>query len=195
MLQQFVSKLSDKEKRIFYIAILIVSIAVLDRVFLGPILGKLKDIDDKIAEQKNGIMRDKRLLSYKDKIMKESDVFDKYISKDTADDDLVNAGFLRLVEKLATESKVNLIKSTPAEAKKEKKYLKYYTNLDCSGSFADVVSFMHAINSSDDLLKIVKFNLTPKRGTVDEVNISMSVMKFIISSSDRIEEKTASKTK
>ena len=64
-----------------------------------------------------------------------------------------------------------------------------------SGSFADVVSFMHAINSSDDLLKIVKFNLTPKRGTVDEVNISMSVMKFIISSSDRIEEKTASKTK
>ena len=194
LLHNFISKLSEKEKKVFYIAVLIVTGAVLDRVFLGPVLDKLKGIDEKIKEQENSINRDNRFLSYKDKIVKESQVFDKFITQNVADDDVVNATFLSTIEKLATQSKVNLIKSTPSEAKKEKKYLQYYANLDCIGALSDVVSFMHVINSSDDLLNVVKFNMTPKRGTLDEVNVSMSIMKLIITP-DALNEQIASKTK
>ncbi len=181
MLQQFIAKRSDQEKKVLYIAALFVLLALVDRLFLGPVLERLRTIDDDINQQKTSVVRDLRFLSYKNTILKESEVFNKYFTEKIPDDDVVNAHFLGSVEKLARRSNVNLIKSTPSQSKKKKDYMEYYANLECTGKLGEVVAFMHSINSSEDLMKIVKFNIIPKKGAVDEISSSMVIKKMIVS--------------
>jgi len=152
----------------------------MDRLFLGPVLVHLEQLDEEIEQQKISIIRDRRFLSYEDKIVKESKVFEKYITKEIPDDDVVNADFLSLIERLATKSNVSLVKSNPSHITKKDKFIEYVANIDCTGKLEDVIAFMHQINTTDDLLKIIKFNMSPRRGTEDEVKASMAVVKLIV---------------
>ena len=176
----FISKLSEGGKKIFYLTVLVVGLALVDRLFLGPVLERLKTIDEEIMQQEENTRRDLRFLTYKDKILQNSQSFSKYFTKGKKDDDVINAEFLSTIEKLATQSKVNLVKSNPSEAKKEKMFAQYFANLDCNGQLKDVVTFMHMINAHDELLKITRLNMTPKKGAEGEVNASMTVAKMII---------------
>lgn len=180
MIQKFYAKLSEKERAVFNVALFIVLLAFLDRLFFGPVMSKINTIDEEISNQKSSIDRDLRILSYKDKIINDNKAFGKYITENLADDDVINAAFLQTVEKLATQSSVNLIKSTPTERKDHKNSIEYYANVDCTGQLKDVVSFMHAINASEDLLKVATFSMTPKRGAANEVNASLTVVKVVV---------------
>ncbi len=190
MIQKFISKLSKNEKKFFYVTLGVVLIALLDLLFLRPVLGRLSAIDAEIDQQKISIKGDLQILSYKDKILKKNQAFSKYLTQTLQDDDVINADFLSMLEKLATQSKVSLVKSNPSEKKKHKKYTEYYANLDCTGDLKDVITFMHLINTTEELLKVVKVNMVPKRGTQNEVNVSMSVMQLIM-----VQEKTTDSSK
>jgi hypothetical protein len=179
-LQQFLGKLSDTEKKFFYITILAVLLAMFDRLFLGPVLNRLQTIDDSVEREKSGIAGDLRYLTYKNFILEQGKQNEKYLTQKVEDEDVVNANFLRTVERLANESKVNLVKSSPTESKKEKGYTDYFASVDCIGSFENVITFLYKINTSEDMLKVVKFALTPKRGAGDNVSISMSVVKRVV---------------
>ena len=180
-MQQFISKLNDQEKKIFNVTVLFILLACFDRLFLGPVLERLKTVDEEIAHQENSIVRDLRFLSYKNKITKESEAFSKYMVSRIPEEDDISTAFFSRMEKLANQSKVNLIKSNPAQTKKEKDFTEYYANIDCTGALSDVVTFMYAVNSGEDLFKIVQFSMTPKKGTFNEVNASMKIVKLIVS--------------
>jgi len=180
LIQKFVAKLSERERKVFYVTLVIGSLAVSDFLFLGPVLDELELIEAEIENQKISIVRDMRFLSYKDKIMKEGKVFNKYFVDNVPDDDVVNADFLSLIEKLATKSNVSLVKSNPSHSNKLKQSNEYYANVDCNGTLSDVISFMHTINSTGELLKVVKFDMTPMRGDEDKAKASMTVVKLIV---------------
>jgi len=179
-MQNFYTKLSVKEKKIFYITSIFVLVAVFDRLFLGKVLERINAIEEKIHQQETSIIRDLRFLSYKDRIIRESQYFKKYFIDEIEDSDVINAEFLGELEKLASASNVNLTKSTPADINTQKKYTEYYADLDCVGKLEDMIAFMHAINTNDDLLKVSKFNMTSKRGADNQVNASMLIVKLIM---------------
>jgi len=181
LIQKFISKLSKKEQRIFNWAIIVVLLASFDQLFIGPAIHKLQALESQIETQKNSIVRDLKFMSYKDKILTESNLYKSYFTKKAADGDVVNANFLRTVEKLATKANVNLVKSNPTETKQFRRYTEYYANLDCVGKLNDLITFMHSINSTGELLKIVRLNMTPKRGSEEEeVNASMTIVKLVM---------------
>ena len=158
----------------------VVLVALLDRLLIGPGLDKLKDLDQEINNQRTSISRDLRFLTYKTKIDKEIDAFRKFIPQKAMAEDDINTDFFSRVEKLANQTNVKLVKSNPGPGKKEKEYSEYYADVECAGSLKDVISFMHAVNSSDDLFKIVKFNMTPRKGSPSDVSTSMTVVKLVI---------------
>ena len=180
MLQKFVSGLSEKERKIFYITAIFVGLALLDRLFLNPVMGHLKTLDKKVADEKSGIMRDRRILSYQDKIEKESAVFSKYFAASVPDDDVVNADFLRLIERLASQSNVSLVKSNPSHTNKGEQLNEYFASVDANGKLQDVMSFMHTVNTTEELLKVTEFNMTPQRGQDSTVKVSMTIVKVIV---------------
>lgn len=180
MLQEFVSKLSENEKKVFYVAVIILLAASFDRLFLGPALNKITMLEDEIVSQKSSIKKDLRILTYKDQIQKEKNQYRQYFTDKLEDEDVVNTKILSNIESLASRTKVNLIKSNPSDTLKASDRIEYFTSLECSGALEDVITFMHAINSSEDLLKVVEFNMNPKRGAANEVSASMTIAKMIV---------------
>ncbi len=178
MIQKFYSKLSDKEKKIFYFAAAAVILALFDLLFLGPVTSRLKSIDEEIVQKENSLKRDLRLLSYQNRILAERETFSPYYSTETMTPDQVKASFLQKIEMLATEAKINLTKVAPSGEEAKKGFIKYFADLECTGNLEDIVKFMHAVDSTQDLLKIVKVNIISKQ-SAKEVSATMTVVKII----------------
>lgn len=182
MIHDFYSKLTEQEKKIFYVALAIVLLMVVDRLFLGPSLSKMKSYDEEIEQQKRNIQQDLRFLTYKNQILEDDQSLSPYYVNEYTTEEQVLAAFLKKLEMIATESKIVLIKVTPAETKERKGYKEYYANLECEGLLENVAAFMHAVDTSQDLLKIIKVNFTLKRASGDEVLAAMVVSKMFIGS-------------
>ena len=90
------------------------------------------------------------------------------------------AAFLNKIESLANRIKVNLIKINPAPGEQDAEYWKYQADLECSGQLADVISFMHAINSDTDLMKVDKFSFSGKKSDTDEIKATMTIEKIVV---------------
>ena len=182
MLNDFYSKLNEQEKKVFYVALVIVMLMVLDRMFLGPSLSKMKTYDEEIEQQRINIQRDLRFISYKNQIMEEDRALRPYYKNDYKTEEQIIAAFIKKVEMIATEANINLIKITPAESKERKGFTEYYANLECEGLLENIAAFMHAVDTSSDLLKITKVSFTLKRASGDEVVVGMEIAKMLMGS-------------
>ena len=175
MIKDFYSKLSDKEKKIAHWAIAAVVCFLFDALLLRPVLSKLSSLDKEISEKTSSIKRDIRFLSYEDKINKEEDLFSVYQTDEAIAEEEIIAGFLKTVELLASEAEINLVKLNPAEVTPKKGYFEYYANLECTGKLDNMVAFMHKIDTTNNLLRIVKVNMTGKKASPEQINAAMKV--------------------
>lgn len=184
MIQKFYSQLSPQEKKVFYGAVGVVVLALFDALFLRPVTSKLKTLDEDISQKHNGLKRDLRLLSYKSRILVENEMFKKYESKTQLSDEEIIAQFLKTIEMLAISSSINLVKLNPAESKAKAGYVHYFANLECKGKLKDVVKFMHSIDETENMLKVVKMSMTGTNDASGDVSAAMTVTKMVLSVGD-----------
>ncbi len=187
MLQEWYSKLSEKEQKLFYAALAVVVVCLSDALLFRPTLSRIKELDDEILETKNGIERDRRFLSYRDKIRFEEQAFAVYQVEAEGSREEVIAAFLKTIETLASESGVDLAKLNPGEVKTYKGYLIYFANLECSGTMEAMVRFMHRIDTTENVLKVVRFDLSGKKASEDRVTASMRVAKLVLDEQATVE--------
>lgn len=176
----FMSGLSDQGKKLLTIALLIVVVALFDRLLIAPTMSRLAAIDEETAMEERKIKEDLQFLAYKDKILNQARAVEPYLMDNLPSDDEVIAAFLKKIEILAAKANVIVAKVTPAAASEDAGNRKYAADLECSGVLADIVSFMHLINASEELTKVVRFNLGAKKADSDEVKATMTVVKIII---------------
>lgn len=172
--------LSDIGKIIFNCAVLLVLMAIVDRTFFGPLLDDQKKVEEDIKQQEIIIKRDLKFLTYQDRIIKEKEIYDKYLLEENRAEGEIKSEFLQSIQKVASKTNVDLLKSNPENIVKEDDYTMYYARVDCSGELKDIISFIHMINSTDNLLKVVQFSLTPKRGTSNQVNLSVNISRMVM---------------
>lgn len=177
----FMSGLSEQGKKLLTIALIIVIAALFDRLLIAPTMSRLATIDEETAKEEQSIKEDLHFLTYKDKILKQDKAVEPYFTDNLPTEDEIIAAFLKKIEIIATKANVALAKVTPIPAVQESDKLKYSADLECSGKLADVVTFMHLINASQELTKVVKFNLGSKKADSDEIKATMTVAKVIIS--------------
>lgn len=185
-ISQFVSKLSERDKKLLMAALILMIVAMFDRLFISPTMSRLASLDDEIVKEEDLIKRDLHFLSYKNKILKESKAVSSYFTDKVVTDDEVIAAFLKKIEIIATKANVILAKVTPSAGLQEKNNLKYSADVECSGKFTDVVTFMHLLNSSDELTKVIKYNLVSKKADSDEIKAAMTISKIIVSKQNLI---------
>ena len=179
-INKFIASLNDNQKKLLMVTIVIVGAALLDRLFISPTMSHLSAIEEDITKEEAKIKQDMRFLGYKDRILKESKEIDPYLTKELSTNEEVVAAFQEKVEALATQSKVTLIKITPAPGEQDADYWKYEADLECSGNLADVISFMHSINSNNELMKVLKFNFSGKKSDTDEIKATMTIEKIVV---------------
>jgi len=178
---KFISSLNENQKKLLVVAVVIVIAALFDRLLIAPTMSRLSSIEGDIVKEEASIRQDIHFLGYKDRILKESQEIDPYLTKNMSTDEEMIAGFLKKIEVLAGQARVTLIKISPAPGQQDTDYWKYQADLECSGNLSDVINFMHMINANSELMKVLKFNISSKKTDTDEIKATMTVEKIVVS--------------
>jgi len=179
-INKFIAGLNDNQKKLLAIAMVIVAAALLDRLFIDPTVSHLAAINEETTKEMATIKQDLRFLGYKDRIDRQVKEIDPYLTKNKLTDNEMIAAFLNEIQTLAGQSKVTLVKINPAPAEQDEQYWKYQADLECSGNLADVISFMHTVNSNAELMKVDKFNFSGKKSDSDEIKATMTIEKIVV---------------
>ena len=180
MIGKFIASLSGTGKMLLVLAVAFSVIALSDLLFFSQTMAKMSVIDQEIVTEKNAIKQDLRFLNYKNKILKEGKIFDPYLSQSSVTEDEVIAAFLKKIDLMKVKANVVMIKVTPSPGIDEKGSIKYQADLEFTGKLADVITFMYLFNSSDELIKVVKFSFSSKKIDIDEIRASITVAKLVV---------------
>jgi hypothetical protein len=180
-INKFISELSPLGKKLLIVTIFIVMITLFDRLLIAPTMTRLNAIDEETMREEAAIKKDLKFLSYKDRISKEAQIVDPFIVEDVPTEDELNAAFLKKIEITANKANVILAKVTPSPSSLEKDNLSFSADLESSGKLTDIITFMHMINASDELTKVIKFNLGSKKSDSDDIKATMTIKKLVVS--------------
>lgn len=179
-MSKFLDNMSGGQKRAFYVLVVLVVAGLFYLLYVGPVLNRIKDVDQKIAQKKEEIQQDLAYLDSEANIIKESELYEKYVPKEKKSDDDIGKELFSSLRMLSQQANVTIEKDSPRDTVRADSHIKYYADLTVSGELRDVVSFMHLLNSTGDLFKIVEFTMTPSREEDDVVTTSMTVVKLVL---------------
>ncbi|MCA9403266.1 MAG: hypothetical protein KC897_05745 [Candidatus Omnitrophica bacterium] len=179
-MSKFLDNMSGGQKKAFYVLVFVVVAGLFYLLYVGPVMKRIHDVEQKIAQKEEEIQEDLAYLSSEADIIKESKQYEQYVSKELKSDDDIGKEFFSSLRTLSQQANVTIEKDSPSDTVRADSYIKYYADLTVSGELRDVVSFMHLLNSTGDLFKIVEFTMTPSRDEDDVVTTSMTVVKLVL---------------
>ncbi len=175
----FYTKLSSTEKKIFWVAVVLIGFMFVDRVIVLPVSTTLTSLNVNLREQVSAIKKSMNVLLHKDGIIAESREYIAYsVEAKNPEEEMV--GLLKEVEAVAEKSGVNLIYVKPANVKDEKGIKKYYAALECEAPMEQVATFFHGIESSVKLLKIEKYQIQPKSKDSSIARTAVTIYKTVL---------------
>lgn len=175
----FISRLSKRERTIFYTTVIVIGIVLLDRLILSPILSKIRELTQTIELQEETIEQSLLIVMQEKRIEGESKQYTPYLSKPKTEEKEVTA-FLKQVENLAKKSSVYLVDIKPAGIDADGVATRYFVKLNFEAQMEQVFNFFHSITNFDQLLKIEAFEINPKTEGTSVVACSASISKAII---------------
>lgn len=174
----FLSKLPKKEKKLFYAAVIFISLALFDLLIVSPIFSKMKLLDQEIRDKSSGIKKYSHILSQKDRILAERDKYNSFLVSMKSEDEEITS-LLKEIETMAEKSSVYLIDMKPVEVKGTGEQSKYLVSLNCEAQIEPLITFMYSIENSAGLLTIDKYEMSPKSKESSIVKCSMSISKIV----------------
>ena len=177
--QKFLTRLSPREKVIFYIASFFLGLTIFKFVIIEPIFLKTESIDKQIKEKKVILKKDLHLLSLKKFISQERDRYSSYFSKKMSKEKATTQ-FLKEIEKLAKQAGVYLVYIRPGSVEEKDFFQKHTINLRCEGNMYQLVSFFYSLESAPKLFTIEKYTLSPKPLGSEVLQCRMTVLAMLV---------------
>ena len=174
---KFISRLSPKEKLIFYVASVFVLLAFLDRLIIYPVYSRMKSLDRQIEDKETQIKKNLRIVSQKDRILSESAKLAVFFNKLQSEEEEATS-FLKDIENLANKSSVYISDMKPAGSKTEGATKKYLINVNCEASMEKLAEFMYNIENSARVTVIEKYEITAKSKDAGSAKCSLTVAKI-----------------
>lgn len=178
--EAFIAGLSPKERRILYITLGVVGLALFDRLILGPIDKESKAVDQAIEKSIIEIRKNNLILQYKDKIMKDNSDFATYYSKGNLSQEEQIAAFLSEVEDFAKASKIALTNMNPVTSEEKKGYLLYSLSIECASSMSNVLDFIYNIDNSKKPIRVLSYSILPKDRDNYNVKCTVTIIRAVI---------------
>ncbi len=181
MIQDFFSKLGKQERILVFIAGFFVLFAILDRVVLGPILSQIKVLDAEIEAKSQMVRRNKRILSFRDRITNEYNQYKSYLSAENASNQELIAEYFRVIESMANKKSIMIFDIQAGEESESPFARSIPIMLDCGGSLADVLDFIKMIEESNYLFLVTGYKFAPRSKGSDILRCTIQVQATIIS--------------
>jgi Tfp pilus assembly protein PilO len=173
------SRFSQRERTVLFFAAAAVSLLLIDRVIVGPVVSKIESLTDQIDEKKVDVERDLRILSYRDRIISERARYDAFLTTIRPEQEEITA-LLKEVEGLASESGIYLVDMKPRKIEDLGPSKKFVISLTCEAQMTQVIDFMYNIENSETLLTIEQYDISPKAKGSSIAKCTLSIAKLII---------------
>jgi len=174
---QKIARLNKREKFVFNLTALVLSLVILDRLIISPITSKIANLNKAIKDEETLVKKNLRILALKDKIISQKTKFDSYLTSSGSDEEEVTS-LLKEIESLANKSTVYLIDMKPAGLKESGSTKKYIINLNLEAQMEQIISFMYYIESSDRIFTVEKYDITPKSRSSSVARCGMTISKI-----------------
>ncbi len=177
---EFFHKLSKKERVGLVAALVVIIVVLVDKLVISPVGEKVHRINQEIDFSEKKLSRDLRNINNKGLIESEYKKYKNYVKKSFASDEEDVANILAEIEGLARSAGVSLVDIKPQAAKQTDFCKEYAIAVEVEGSMEQVITFLHNLNSSAQLLRAVKLRIGLKDRESSAVKSSMLVTKISV---------------
>jgi len=177
-IRTFLSRLSKREKIVFYGAAVAVSLTLIDRLLLAPVIQKIETQTVEIQNKESDIKRMSFILAQKDRIVAESAKYIKFLSKAKTTDEEATT-ILKEIESIANNNSMYIVDLKPVGFRDSGQMKKYVVSVTCEGQMENVFGFMYNIESSPLLLRIERCEIVPKSRESSIASCNLMISKII----------------
>ena len=176
----FFNRLSKRERLIAIVTFSVIFVLVCDQLVVRQIFRSLHSLDQRIKDLESDIKKSIRLLSQKERMLKEIEHYKAY-SVELKSSEVETGALLKHIEELANQSSVNLLYAKPAGSKSDETVKKYIVTLECEGQMAQMINFFYQIENSTLLLKVDKFTMAPASSGSSVVKCGATISRAALS--------------
>ena len=175
----FVTRLSKRERTIFYVTVTIVSLVFLDRTMLSPILDKVSSLGEAIQAKEDAIEQSLLIVNQEERIEGESSLYTSFLSQPQEEEKAITA-FLKEVEMLAKKSSIYLTDIKPSGKEVDGDVVQYLVKLNFEAQMEEVFNFFYNVTNFERLIKIENYQIRPKTEGSSVIMCSISISKTMI---------------
>jgi len=175
----FVTRLSKRERTIFYVTVGVVSLVLLDSVIISPILGRVSSLSEAIQTKEETIEQSLLIVTQEKRIDEEKDRYSPFLSKPQPEEKVITA-FLKEVETLAKKSSIYLTDIKPSGKEVEGAVVHQFLRLNFEAQMEQVFNFFYNVTNFEQLIKIEDYQIRPKTEGSSIIICNISISKTII---------------
>lgn len=176
---QFLTKLSPREKKILYIALSVILIAVSYHGILRPLQEKVVLLDDEIFSAEMKLRKAKIYIRQKDLILEEAKKYSNLAQLDAGTDEEETARILSMIEQSARKHGVSLSDVKPNPIKSDKWTKRFEVELNGECSLEQLTQFVFDLEHSAQMLKVEQVSTTPKEEKSPVLRSQMTVVRTV----------------
>ena len=175
----FWEKLSNKEKIGLSLAFSVMAVALADRLIISPVRDRFRRIDQEIKISEKQLGHDLRNVHQRDQIAGQFDQYVEYVQRSGSDEEEV-AKILGEIESLARQSQVYLANMKPQTPKEIDFYKEYAVEIDAEGEISSLITFLHHLNTSTQLLRVEKLRMGSNKKGQKTLKASMLITRVLV---------------
>ncbi|HAJ57363.1 MAG TPA: hypothetical protein DCL35_06300 [Candidatus Omnitrophica bacterium] len=179
MITRYFAKLNKREKMVLSGTVFFISLAIIDRLVLGPLFAKMELLDDRIQTEAELIRKNSRIVAEKDRVKAISGQLSVY-SRRIGTQEEETAYLLGEVEKLARKSSLYIVDMKPLGVQEDSVSRRYSVDLNCEAQMEQLVRFMHEIENASVLFFVETFNISPKSQDSSVAKCNMRISSVIL---------------
>jgi hypothetical protein len=173
------SKLSKRERALFYGVVITVSVAATERLVITPITSRLSELDEEILLKETQVRKHWRELAVRDSVRRAYAQYAGYSAAAGSDEEEM-ARLLAEIEGLASRVGVSLVdvRSRPSSLTDVGK--QYPVEIDAETEMAGLVRFLHGLHSSKYLLRVKQMRVAPKESRGTQVKVNLLIQETVL---------------
>lgn len=177
---EMISQMSSQNRILFVVTVIMVALALMDRLMIGPFSSQMKYMEAENQAQMENLKRSHRIISFRDGIMEEYQKYSTYMDTGAMKQEEIVAALLKKIETLAGQQSVLITNVRPDDVEEKPNFRIYKTSIDCEGKLGNVLMFIHLLEQSDYLFQVERYSMGPKSKGSDIIKCTLDIARILI---------------
>lgn len=174
------SRLGPRERKLAVVVGVGAALLLGDRLFVRPLTGRMGGLGRQVDRAAQTIIRNRQTLRQREEIMRAFAAYQQQVQGDVSDEAAM-VGLISAIEQVVGATGVSNIQFKPGASREADGYRQFDVVVSFNSSMESLMRFMHAVESSPQLLRVEELRLTARESTLPDVRCEVVVTKILFS--------------